>query len=152
LYWYPGVIMGVNGDQYHVFFDDGNQTVTTADRLRPVRIGVGDRVWCRWKAGPTYFPGEITRKNGEVIHIHYDDEDEETTLLRLVRLERDDWLPEGPPTALEEGDRVLAVWYDQNWYPGVVLSMNGKRLHVLFDDGDQALVTPERAKPLALKI
>ncbi len=152
LYWYPGAVLRVKGDQYHVFFDDGNQVVTTADRLRPLEVGEGDRVWCRWKAGPSYHAGEIAEKRGEVIRVRYDDGDEETTLLRLVRLDRDDWLPDGPAARLQEGDRVLAVWYDLNWYPGVVVSVAGKRVHVLFDDGDQAMVTPERAKPLAFRV
>src|SRR5262245_43291121 len=80
LYWYPGAVLSVSGDQYHIFFDDGNQVVTTADRIRPLRLNVGERVWGRWKGGPTYYSGEVTSKNGEVIHIRYDDGDEETTL------------------------------------------------------------------------
>src|SRR5205823_1886357 len=77
LFWYPGVILANNGDQYHVVFDDGNQGLAAADKIRPVTVGVGDRVLCRWKGGPTYYPGEITSKHGEVIHVQYDDGDEE---------------------------------------------------------------------------
>ncbi len=152
LFWYPGVILAVNDDQYQIFFDDGNIGAVTADKVRPVTIGVGDRVLCRWKGGPTYYAGEITSKQGEVIHINYEDGDEETTLLRLVRLERDDWFPPGELSHFDKGDRVLACWFDLNWYPGVIVSVNGKRLHVLFDDGDQAVVTPERVKDLDFKV
>jgi hypothetical protein len=151
LYWYPGVILAHDGEQYHVVFDDGNQGLVTADRLRPVTVAVGDRLWCRWRGGPEYYPGEITRKSGEVIDVQYDDGDEETTLLRLARLERDDWLPPGELGKLEEGDRVMGCWFDLNWYPGVIVSIRGKRLHVLFDDGDQATLIPARVKPMDLK-
>jgi hypothetical protein len=152
LYWYPGVILAVDGDQFHVIFDNGNQVVVSTDSLRAVTVGVGDRVLCRWKGGPAYYPGEITRRDGEVIHVSYDDGDEETTLLRLARLERDDWFPPGALAGVKEGDRVLACWYDQNWYPGVIVSVSGKRIHVLYDDGDQAMVTPDRVKALAFKV
>jgi hypothetical protein len=59
---------------------------------------VGDRLCCRRKGGPIYYPGEITKINGEVIHITYDDGEEETTSLRLVRVER-----EGLRDQLDEG-------------------------------------------------
>jgi hypothetical protein len=117
-----------------------------------VTVEAGDRVWCRWKGGPTFYPGEVARRSGEVIHVRYDDGDEETTLLRLLRLERDDWFPPGELGQLREGDRVLACWYDLNWYPGVIVSITGKRLHILFDDGDQAMVTPEKVKALDFKV
>jgi hypothetical protein len=152
LYWYPGAVLAAHEDQYHIVFDDGNQGLVAGDKLRPVAVDVGDRVWCRWKGGPTYHPGQITRRDGEVIHVQYDDGDQEDTLLRLVRLERDDWFPGGTLTDFAEGDRVLACWYDLNWYPGVIITVNGKRLHILFDDGDQAMVTPEQIKPLAFQV
>ncbi len=152
LYWYPGMVFAVTGEQYHVIFDDGNQALVRGERLRPLTVKVGDRVWCRWQGGPAYHAGVIASKTGEVIHVNYDDGDEENTLLRLVRLERDDWLPAGEMTGVAEGSRVLACWFDQNWYPGVVVSVHGKRLHILFDDGDQAMVTPDRIKPLELKV
>jgi hypothetical protein len=152
LCWYPGLILNVSGEQCLIVFDDGNQGLIAADKVRPLTVGEGDRVWCRWKGGPTYYPGEITDLKGEVVHIKYDDGDEETTLLRLVRLERDDWFPMGALAEFGEGERVLACWYDLNWYPGVIVSITGKRVHILFDDGDQAMVTPDRIKALAFKL
>jgi hypothetical protein len=151
LFWYPGAVLAVEGDSYHVCFDDGNQALVTADRLRPLEIDAGARVQGRWKGGPEFYPGEITSRQGEVIHVQYDDGDEETTLLRLVRLERDEWFGPGELAGVAQGDRVLACWHDLNWYPGVVVSVNGKRIHILFDDGDQALVTPDRIRALAFR-
>ena len=50
---------------------------------------MGEEVLCRWKGGPDFYPGKITSLEGEKIHIHYDDGDEETTTVRLLRLRRD---------------------------------------------------------------
>ena len=152
LYWYPGVILSLQGEQAHVVLDDGNQILTPADQLRPLTVNVGDRVHGRWKGGLQFFGGEVIGRNGQVVQLRYEDGDEETTLLRLVRLERDDWLP-GARACWSEGDRVLANWFDGNWYPGVVLAVeNGKRLQVLFDDGDQALLLPGKIKRLEFQV
>src|SRR5262249_43721303 len=84
--------------------------------------------------------------------IHYDDGDRETTLLRLLRLERDDWLPEVEPPDLAAGDRVLGCWFDGFWYPGIILSVEGQRVHVLFDDNDQAMLTWDKVRPLDVTV
>jgi hypothetical protein len=152
LFWYPGVVLAVNGEQYHVLHDDGKQDVVTADRLRAVEIDAGERVFCRWKGGPEFFPGEITERQGELIHVQYDDGDEEATSIRLVRLQRDDWFPPSELANVKEGDRVLGCWFDSHWYPGVVLSVEGKRVRVLFDDGDQGLLTPDKVRDLDIKV
>src|SRR5438270_690225 len=102
-YWYPGTIKHSDGERYFILFDDGNQLQTPAERLRPLTIDAGDKVQGRWQGGPQYYPGEITERTGDVVHVRYDDGDEETTLLRLLRLERDDWLPAG--SHWSEGDR-----------------------------------------------
>jgi DNA repair protein Crb2 Tudor domain len=152
LFWYPAVVLAVNGDQYQVLFDHGNQAVVTSDRIRPLALDNGDRVFCRRQDGSEFLPGEITRRQGEVIHVRYDDGEEENTSLRLVRLERDDWFPPSDPGKIHKGDRLLGCWFDLHWYPGVVLSIDGKRLHFLFDDGDQALMTPDKMRPLDIKV
>jgi hypothetical protein len=152
LFWYPGVVLANNGEQYRVVMDNGNQVLVNGERMRPVELEVGDKVLSRWKGGPDYYPGEIVRQNGEVIHVSYEDGDEETTSVRLVRLQRDDWLPPIEMGNVQEGDRILGCWIDLNWYPGVVLSVEGKRVHMLFDDGDQALITPDKTRPLDIKV
>jgi hypothetical protein len=152
LFWYPGEVLARNGDQYHVVLDNGNQALVSGDRMRPLTLEAGDKVLARWKGGPEYYAGEVVTCRGEVIQVNYEDGDEETTLVRLVRLQRDEWFPPTGPTDVQEGDRVLACWFDLHWYPGVVLGVDGKRVHVLFDDGDQALLTPDKVRPLEIKV
>jgi hypothetical protein len=152
LYWYPGVILSREGERIHVLFDDGSQGLATPDQVRELELGEGEAVSCRFKGGPEFFPGTITWRRGEWVHIQYDDGDDEETSLRLVRLQRDEWFPDAEPGYVAEGDRVAARWLDGYWYPGVVLAIEGKRLHILFDDGDQLLVTPSQVKPLQLGV
>jgi hypothetical protein len=152
LFWYPGVVLSRSDGQFHVLLDDGNQILVNGDRLRPLELRAGDRVFCRFKGGPEYFPGEVTRREGEMVYIHYDDGDEETTSIRLVRLLRDDWFPPVEAVSVQPGDRVFGCWFDSNWYPGVVLEVDGKRVRVLFDDGDQAPLTPDRLRPLTINV
>jgi Domain of unknown function (DUF4537)/DNA repair protein Crb2 Tudor domain len=89
-HWYPGVVLSPQEEnQVHVLFDDGDQAILAPDKLRPLEVNVGDHVSCRYKGGLAYFPGEVTEKRGEVVHIRYDDGEEETTSIRLVRVQID---------------------------------------------------------------
>jgi hypothetical protein len=152
LFWYPGVVLGLSDDQYHVLLDDGNQALLAGDRLRSLDLQPGERLFCRYRGGPEFFPGEVATRDGEMVHVHYDDGDEETTSIRLVRLLRDEWFPPSEATKLRPGDRIFGCWFDAHWYPGVVLEVDGKRVHVLFDDGDQAELTPDRLRPLTINV
>ena len=55
-------------------------------RHPPLSLGVGQKVLGRWKGGPYCFPGVIAEKDGDRIHIHYDDGDREWTTIRSVRI------------------------------------------------------------------
>ncbi len=152
LFWYPGIVLGIDNDQIKVLFDHGNAGTLAPDMMRPFQVQVGERVQGRWQAGNEFYDGKIERLDGEMVHIHYDDDDEETTSVRLLRLKRDEWLPENPPSELAEGDRILAQWFDSFWYPGVILAVEGKRVHTLFDDNDQAYLTWDKVRQLDVEI
>ena len=149
--WYPGIVLGAEEDRVHVLFDNGSQAPILPERVRPFEVSAGDRVLCRWRGGPDYYLGEVTEVQGEMVHVRYDDGDDEWTSVRLLRLQRDEWLP-GGELRHKVGDRVLARWFDGYWYPGLVLSVEGKRVHIAFYDGDQALVTPDQVKDLSIKV
>jgi Domain of unknown function (DUF4537) len=153
LCWYSGSVLAALGDEVTVVFDHGGHAEMPAAKVRALELEVGDRIQGRWKAGADFYPGVVAQRDGEVVTIDYDDGDRETTLVRLLRLERDDWLPDTPPPVnLDAGDRVLGCWFDGFWYPGVILSVEGKRVHVLFDDNDQAFVTWDKVRPLEIAV
>ena len=152
LCWYSASVLAIDGDQLSIVFDHGGHGLLPPEKIHGLELAEGDRVHGRWKAGPDFFPGVIARRDGEVVNVDYDDGDHETTLVRLLRLERDEWLPGSAPVDLGAGDRVLGCWFDGFWYPGIILSIEGRRVHVLFDDNDQAFLTWDRLKPLAIAV
>jgi hypothetical protein len=150
--WYPGIVLAAEEDRVMVLFDTGSQVPVALDRVRRFALAVGDAVLCRRGAGPEFVAGEVTRLEGEKVQVRYDDGEEEWTSVRLLRLHRDEWFAEGGLEGLAVGNRVLACWFDLYWYPGVILSVEGKRVHITFDDGDQALVTPDRVQELKIGV
>jgi len=46
---------------------------------------------------------------------------------------------------------VLARWLDFYWYPGTILAAGTKGFHILFDDGDQRILTRADMMPLAIE-
>ena len=48
-------------------------------------LGVGSRVSCDWKSGGVFYNGTITKKNGDQVHISYDDGDQEDTVISKCR-------------------------------------------------------------------
>ena len=87
-YWYPATIRTIDGERIYVRFDDGDKEWTTSKHLMDIDIEVGDRVHCKWKGGPNYYPGRVARKDGETIFVHYDDGDKEKTTTNMVRVTR----------------------------------------------------------------
>ncbi len=49
------------------------------------------------------------------------------------------------------GDRVLGRWFDLFWYPATILAVGTKGYHLLFDDGDQRIVTDRGLLPLHIE-
>ena len=153
LFWYAGTVLDADDESVSVMFDHGGHSLVPSERVHDIELEEGDRVEGRWKAGPQFFPGTVLRREGPVVQVQYDDGDEEVTLVNLLRLQRDEWLPE--PTTLVDlgaGDRILARWFDGFWYPGVILNAQDKRVHVLFDDNDQTHTTWDRLQPLHLQV
>jgi DNA repair protein Crb2 Tudor domain len=89
-WWYPATVIGVDGDRALVQYDDGDRAPVTTDELRLLRLGTGARVFGRWQAGQSYYPGQVTQTTGNAIHIAYDDGDEEWTTVGLVRVQQND--------------------------------------------------------------
>lgn len=140
-YWYPGTVQAVEGEQLYVAFDDGDREWMPAARVMPLDFAVGSRVYGRWQGGPHYYPGRVARKDGETLHIHYDDGDQETTTVSVVRVLRGG-----------VGQRVLAQGINEPFfYPGVVRAVEGELIEVRFDDGERAKVAPWQALVVELE-
>jgi len=87
-YWYPATIKKKDGQRYFVVFDDGDKEWTVPSRMIEEDIRVGDRVFGNWKSRKRYYPGRVTRRDGNKIHISYDDGDQENTTISFVRVLR----------------------------------------------------------------
>ncbi|HOD14471.1 MAG TPA: hypothetical protein PK307_02550 [Spirochaetota bacterium] len=84
-YWYPAKIASQAGATFKVMFDDGDVADLTADKIRKVDWKVGTAVECNWKNGGAYYPGKITVIKGEMIHISYNDGDQEDATISRCR-------------------------------------------------------------------
>jgi hypothetical protein len=83
---YPAEILSVQHDRVMVQFLDGPERMLTPELVRRFELRTGAKVECRWKGGPHYFPGVLSKVEGERAHVRYDDGDEEWTSIRLVRI------------------------------------------------------------------
>jgi hypothetical protein len=144
-YWYAGTVQGVDRDNLHVYYDDGDKEWCAPDRVASLgELREGTRVLGRWQGGLDYYPGQITSREGEHVTILYDDGERETTSLSMVRVRRGE-----SPHSWRSGHRVLAQSQDDDFlYPGTVAKVEEDTLYVQFDDGDRAQVSPERVMPL----
>jgi len=89
-YWYRAIVQEVDRRQhrYSAEFGDGSSAWVFASQLLPDDIIVGDRISANWGRGGTYYWGKITERNGDDIHITYDDGGEEDTTIDVVRVVR----------------------------------------------------------------
>jgi hypothetical protein len=88
-FWYPATVKNRDGERVWVHYDDGHKACLPEEQVSELDLGVGDDIFARWKCGPIYYPGKITRKLGEEIHIEYEDGDWEETTISVVRVLRE---------------------------------------------------------------
>ena len=148
VFWYPGTIQALDGDRLHVYFDDGDHEWMPSERVAENDLTAGSRVYARFQRGPVYFPGRITRREGDRIWVDYDDGHKEETTIAVVRVRRD-----AVVNPWQVGQRVLAQWMPEPfYYPGVVRAVDGELIHVKYLDGAQAKLQPEQVLPLKLVV
>jgi hypothetical protein len=100
----------------------------------------GSRVWGEWVAG-AWFPGRVTEVSGPFRHVAFDDGDE--GWLDAGRLVAS---PDAPESVLAIGQRVVAEWAPNVWFPGAIDQVRGEEYHVQFDDGDQGWYAPNKIR------
>lgn len=104
-FWYPATVADRNGERVWVLYDDGHKACLPDDQVTEMDVQVGDAVFARWKCGALYYPGRITRKLGEEIHVEYDDGDWEETTLSVVRVLREQYVEDDEDDEGEEWRR-----------------------------------------------
>jgi DUF971 family protein len=171
-YFYPGVVRDVQGEGCLIVYDDGDNSWAHCAHVLPADIDIGSRVFCKIKGSPNFAPAVVKQKKGETLLVRYDHGEEEWTSVSMVRVQRpiaNVNLNEmansmGMPTkqsldlgeAVKDsnwrvGDRVLARWLDFYWYPGTILNMGERGIHILYDDGDQRVVQDIAIAPLVIE-
>ncbi len=83
---YPAEIVDISGDEVVVHMLFGGERLVTQEFISKNALNVGDKIECRWKGAPIYFPCRIIEKMGERILVHYEDDVKEWTTTRLARI------------------------------------------------------------------
>jgi len=78
-YWYPATVRSGISGIYNVAFDDGDTATLNEGGIRPIDWKAGTKVECNWQNRGLYYSGTIKRKEGDRIHVIYDDGDREET-------------------------------------------------------------------------
>ena len=92
---YPGHVRLTKGNLCEVAYDDGDAAWVHEATVSLPDIRIGSQVFCRAQGGPAYWPGKVSRQNGEKIEVQYDGGEKEWTTLSMVRVQRP--LPPGTP-------------------------------------------------------
>ncbi len=171
-YFYPGQVRDIQGDGCMIVFDHGDALWVHYAHVLPADIKVGSRVFCRAEEGDHFLPGTVNQQKGETLLVRYDHGDEEWTSVSMVRVQRPiapidlnaatgplnspvkQSLDLGAPVKDSNwriGDRILARWLDFYWYPGTILNMGERGVHILFDDGDWHVVPEISLMPLVVE-
>lgn len=83
---YAAEIVSIDEDKVIVQFLDGPERMLTPELIRRFELPVGGKIECRWKGGPQFFPGVLSKREGDRLFINYDDGDQEWSNIRLMRL------------------------------------------------------------------
>ncbi len=85
-YWFPAIVLSLDGDRTFVSFLDGRHGWLKPDEIRPLRITAGMSVQCRKSAAADYLPAIVEEIHGNIVHVKYEDESREHSLLGLLRI------------------------------------------------------------------
>lgn len=135
--YYPGTITKRENENIRVQYEDGDQEMTTLGRIRVARDDLenycvrGERVYALIPSTSLWIPAQISNKDKEKLQLNALGIKMDTTVDRVRALQ------------LEIGDRVLCYW-QQGPLPfgGRVSKVNGDKVFVKYDDGDEEWTTP----------
>lgn len=87
-WFYVGTVREFKDGKYQVVFDDGDKDWVDAGNVYAEDIAVGDKVAGNFKRLGLYYPGKVTKRTGDQVHVKYDDGDEEDTTIAMLRVKR----------------------------------------------------------------
>ena len=93
-----GTVHEIGDGEAHIHFDDGDQGWVQLDQLLPFEPTVGMCVLANRRRAGQYYPGVVTKIDGERLHIHYDDGDQEWTKAAALAIPGDPNGPDARPT------------------------------------------------------
>jgi hypothetical protein len=104
---FAGTVDQMRGKEVHVHFDDGDSGWVLLEQIVPLQIVPGLRVLGRWKMGAHYFPGTVTKVEGQRVHIKYDDGDQEWTKPAALMLPCQPLGPDARPSKVARRSSLL---------------------------------------------
>lgn len=84
-FWYPASVVSVTGNKIEVDYDDGDNAIVTPSQIKAISWNSGTKLQCNYQNAGKYYPGAISTKTGDDVHIKYDDGDEEDTTIGHCR-------------------------------------------------------------------
>jgi ribosomal protein L35AE/L33A len=122
-------------------------------------LAVGDRIECNYKGKGRFYKGKIGEINGNQIYILYDDGDKERTTINMLKgyenykaAAKKASATSAPSDSdsiegLSVGTRVVANWKNKGkFYKGKVGEIKGKKVLILYDDGDREWASVQQIK------
>jgi hypothetical protein len=109
------------GRSLTIAYDDGDRATVPEEEVATIDVEEGSRVYGRHGGVRLYFPGTVTHRDGERIHIIYDAGREEDTTVSMVRVQRESplgapWLSQPP-----DEERIGPRWGQRFRRAGVSL-------------------------------
>lgn len=101
----------------------------------------GMRIFARWQGRNVWFPGTVQKIQEKEILVTYDDGDVEW-ISKPKLIQKDKTSKPMKLEKLKKGLRIIGNWkLGGRWFPGYITDIQGKEVHVKYDDGDQEIIT-----------
>ena len=89
-YWYPAEIVSLEDERVGLQLLFGGEGFVTPELIRKLNVEPGMRIECRWRGEEQYYPGALAEVTGDRVQVDYDDGATETTVVRLIRVAKDE--------------------------------------------------------------
>jgi hypothetical protein len=154
--YYAGVVAAYEDGTYAIDYDDGEKESGVAEDLIRVleeapapaptsgRYAVGTKVEARYRGKKKWYAGEVTKVDGDVYSITYEDGDvEDGVAEELIRAVEEAAPAPAPAAATEDGKYAVGSKVEcrykgkKRYYPGRVAGYSGGEYAIDYDDGEK---------------